>query len=264
MICLYNTRRLFMDFQGNTEELIQILEKLNSTFAFNSDYNFKISIDVFKNNSQLIALSKEELKPIEFTPKTSTNVDIDSIIFVDKYTFELLSQSAHPSTPITTSFSETSTEKIETDIRKTKAKIADTDAKKSITDNNTGLSKQLPSVIDRTNTIEEHSNSLIETHDYDCVKVNRPAVFAIKKIEDNYYLLFYRKSVYDSATDTAFRKYLNEQPGILSVYKYIHSIDNLRAELLTHGIRLRHNGKNELSAYHVNQLISAFTSMTFL
>ena len=70
--------------------------------------------------------------------------------------------------------------------------------------------------------------------------------------------------MYDSGTNLAFRKYLNEQPGVLVVYKYLHSIDNLRNELIELGLKLRHNGKNELSDYQVNKLLNTFNSLSFL
>ena len=248
-----------MFINGNLCDIISTLESYKSSFLFNETDIYHIDISVFKNETKQIAISKNKLTPIEDVDEFYNSSTDDTIIWVDKFTYDLLktpaSHNPHQEKPI----SETTHQKHKTDntFQKSKHSTKSSEVAKTRSQN-----KPTQNVI--LETIHENNNSLIENHDYNCVKVNRPAVFALKKISENYYLLFYRKSVYDSGTDLAFRKYLNEQPGVLAVYKYIHSIDSLRNELIGLGLRLRHNGKNELSNHQVDKLLNTFSSLAFL
>ena len=255
-----------MLFQGDLDDLILILEKYKSSIFGKENFSFSINLEVYRNNYPLIALSKKDLTPLNTFPQSLDENTYESIVLVDKFTYDLLNSSVSEHKPPNNPFSETDIQKIQTEGLEIE------------TEKPTALQKKQRRVVKRQKTVvfeKSHpaqsisetatcSDGLIENHDYDCTKVNKPAVFAIKKLNENYFLLFYRKSVYDSGTDIAFRKYLNDQPGTLFVYKYIHSIDNLRSEYNELGLKLRHNGQNMLSAHQVQELISSFSSLTYL
>lgn len=105
---------------------------------------------------------------------------------------------------------------------------------------------------------------IIEEHEFDCMSNNRPTVFAIKFLGENYYTLYYRKSVYDAGNDTAFRKFLSLQPGKLVAYRYCNSVNSIREEFHRLGLSLRHNGKNELSKPQADELLHTFHTLRFL
>ena len=247
-----------MYLNDNLDNIISILEEYKSTNLFNKTDTYHIDISVLKNESKQIAISKNKLTPIEDIYEFNNSNNDDSIIWVDKFTYDLLKTPSNQDSSHIKSFFETSPQKQKTDTKSQKTTNSRRSEKKS-TDKPVKTIQTIP-----PETILKNHSNLIENHDYDCVKVNRPAAFAIKRINENYYLLYYRKSVYDSGTDLAFRKYLNEQPGVLAVYKYLHSIDNLRNELNELGLKLRHNGKNELSDYQVDKLLDTFSSLSFL
>jgi len=105
---------------------------------------------------------------------------------------------------------------------------------------------------------------IIEEHEFDCMSNNRPTVFAIKLLGENYYTLYYRKSVYDAGNDTAFRKFLSLQPGKLVAYRYCNSVNSIREEFHRLGLSLRHNGKNELSKAQADEFLHSFRTLRFL
>ena len=262
-----------MFFQGSLDNLILVLEKCKSSVFAKENYSFHINLEIYRDNYPLIALSKKDLTPLDFFPQSLDKNTVESIVLVDKFTYDLLNASVYERQSPDSPSSETDFPKIKTEEIKAK-----TEEIKIETEKPTAPQKKQRRVVTHPKTVVSEivhpaqfisgnptcTDGLIENHDYDCTKVNKPAVFAIKRLSENYFLLFYRKSVYDSGTDVAFRKYLNNQPGSLVVYKYIHSIDNLRNELIGLGLKLRHNGKNELSHYQVEKLLNTFGSLDFL
>lgn len=116
------------------------------------------------------------------------------------------------------------------------------------------------------NEIEDHpclaslsEHYRIEDHLEESVRLEKPCVFGIKYIDDNYFILFYRRSVYEKGTDTTFRHFLCQQPGTLVAYRYFKDLASLRYMFEKQSLKLRHNGSNVLSRAQADQIVEYFT-----
>ncbi|MCR5205290.1 MAG: hypothetical protein K6E47_09545 [Lachnospiraceae bacterium] len=120
--------------------------------------------------------------------------------------------------------------------------------------------------IDMTSVIDTASELPVFNDEY-CIedyvegsnKLGKPCAFGIKYINNNVFMLYYRKSIYDKGEDTTFRHYLHKQPGTLVAYRYFKELKSLRYQFETLGKKLRHNGQNILSKVQVDYLVHYFT-----
>ena len=79
-----------MYLNDNLDNIISILEEYKSTNLFNKTDTYHIDISVLKNESKQIAISKNKLTPIEDIYEFNNSNNDDSIIWVDKFTYDLL------------------------------------------------------------------------------------------------------------------------------------------------------------------------------
>ncbi len=93
----------------------------------------------------------------------------------------------------------------------------------------------------------------------DSVRSEKKCAFAIKYLDENYFFLYYRSSIYDKGSDTTFRHYLLKQPGELIAYRYFKYLSSLRQLFKDNGLKLRHNGNNILSRSQADEIVRYFT-----
>lgn len=105
---------------------------------------------------------------------------------------------------------------------------------------------------------------VIEDHREDCEYLQRPVAFAFKRIEENCFLLYYRKTVYDKGMDTNFRHYLSGQPGELVSYRYLHKVENLKKCLEAAGCRRGRGQAPALSLNQAEKILNEIVSLSYL
>ena len=250
-----------IEINGNYSELINILDSINRTFSKAEQPVYHIRLSMELNSDDLLLINKNSLQPLDSYPQE--NVDCFAI---DKNSFYRFKNAYENSCFISVNNSNA----IKTETEREETKTGPYDCNKS----DHSVPYDVPSY--PVNMVPaDHSNRkvpegnyddlyIIENHESSCVSQNRPAVMAIKQLGENYYLLFYRRSVYDAGVDTSFRSYLSQQPGVLVAYRYFHFIDNLRSEFGNLGLSLRHNGKNELSKYQADQILHKFKILEYM
>lgn len=254
-----------MQICGNIKQIKETLDLLLSLLSTRTDLLCTVSLSFFINNDEyLLHFQNNYINTLE------SNIHPSGEVFLIKKTdYDKIKVSGIPIPNLISSSSldepERNNTKTTTEKNKTKPLYSKTKTSNNLSplesencnDNQTTISYQ-----PQNTTYNELFK--IEDHTTDCMKANRPAVFAIKQLSDNYYLLFYRKSVYEHGIDTSFRKYLSQQPGTLVAYKYFCNITNLRSEFSKHKLSLRHNGKNELSHHQVVEMLKTFSILKYL
>ena len=250
-----------IDISGSYSNVINILDSINRTFskAEQPVYHIKLSMEL--NSDDLLLINKNSLQPLDSYPQE----DVDCFA-IDRDSFYRFKNAYENSCFI--SVNNSNAIKAETKREETKAGPYDCDTSdhSSPCDTPSYPMNMVPANHSNKKVPEGNYDDLyiIENHESSCVSQNRPAVMAIKQLGENYYLLFYRRSVYDAGVDTSFRSYLSQQPGVLVAYRYFHFIDNLRSEFGNLGLSLRHNGKNELSKYQADQILHKFKILEYM
>lgn len=250
-----------MQLYGTIDEISAKIEEIKTAGLFNDTLLLDIEIYNKENKSSVLIISKETLKPIDLSSGVSINKDNTFLINEDTYSIFMSAYNNSTEKPLIKKTADKNTKTNDISIKTAEQFVKTAQPERAVVKGNKTVmfsEEQIP------REPSENIEFYIEPHDDNCTKDNKPAVFAVKLLSDNYYLLFYRKSVYDPGTDQAFRKYLSEQPGTLVVYKYFHSIDSLRSEYARLGLKLRHNGRNELSRHQLETILSTFKSMPFL
>lgn len=258
-----------MQIYGNTIQVKKVLDSLFEQLSERTDLLCSASLSLFCDNEEYLLLFHNA--SFDVSIPYSDTISSNEIILIKKTDYDTIKNSSVPpsnllniSIPQKTGriIPQTVQKKDKTDILYTKAKQeisqdtpvhAKTD--EALTTTRPSYSKQISS---------DTELFIIENHISDCMEPNRPAAFAIKQLSDNYYLLFYRKSVYDQGIDTSFRRYLSQQPGTLVAYKYFCNLASLRNEFNKHQLQLRHNGKNELSHYQAVEILRTFNVLKYL
>lgn len=121
------------------------------------------------------------------------------------------------------------------------------------------LSPTVPIVEEYPQLITLNEDYRIEDLQEHSFRREEHCAFGMKLLDENYFCLYYRNSVYDKGSDTTFRHYLLKQPGELIAYMYFKELSSLRFLFETNGRKLRHNGSNILSRSQADQIVHHFS-----
>lgn len=258
-----------MQIRGNITQIKDALESLLTPFSERTDILCTVSLSFYINNEEyLLHLQNVFLDASLLCNNINSSneavlikkTDYDNIRTARLPLSTLLSNALQPEPVYNDSQMTAEQDKTQLLCKRTKT------CKKSERSKHQGTTENQTAILPQSLTQNTSNTDLfcIEDHTTNCTNPNRPAAFAIKQLSENYYLLFYRKSVYDLGIDTSFRRYLSQQPGTLVAYKYFCNIANLRLEFNKHHLQLRHNGRNELSHYQVVEILKTFNILKYL
>lgn len=258
-----------MQIYGNVTQIKNVLDSLFEHLSERMDILCSASLSLFCDNEEYLVLFHNT--SFDVSVPYSDTISSNEIILIKKTDYDTIKNSSVPPSNLLNSSVQKKPERgiPQTAQKKDKTNTLYTKAKQKISPDTSLHKKSFDTLtVTKPSTSKRISSDtelfIIEDHISDCMGPNRPAAFAIKQLSNNYYLLFYRKSVYDQGIDTSFRRYLSQQPGTLVAYKYFCNLANLRNEFNKHQLHLRHNGKNELSHYQAVEILKTFSVLKYL
>ncbi len=243
----------FTEIENNLNRYLRLFKE---SVLVNNNYTVKLTISV--NGRSFIIVDKNTLREIDNFITIKNEADLD-VYVIDEEIYHLLREGrpdVREMIPMSYENCENKTDKEKHKTGVTIAKTAQRDIG-VITDEKTKVDTlDLDSVSPVSVLGEEYC---IEDYLEESARLCKPCAFGVKYINDNIFVLYYRKAIYDKGADTTFRHYLCKQPGTLVAYRYFKELKSLRYQFETLGRKLRHNGQNILSKVQTDYLVHYFT-----
>jgi len=273
-----------MTISGTIDEVQSLFKEYSDLLKHTISVPDSVSVNLslYAQNRQLLVLDRRSLLEVSASSLGPTHTPED-ICIIEKEIFDRLCQD----NPMYTVHSSASSVKNRSDVTGTNNPIVKSnnspvvyngETTQPITDCNfaqTAQEKPKTKSADSKTTVvsspvtliaEEYDHLMSLNEDYriedlkeDSFKREEHCAFGIKRLDENYFCLYYRKSIYDKGSDTTFRHYLLKQPGELVAYMYFKELGSLRYLFETIERKLRHNGSNILSRPQADQIVHYYS-----